>query len=134
MMSLSFLMMVLCMLYPPAPQYIVVMIPFLVYFGVTADSRYYHSWIILAVSAFLFIPATNAQVLLTLAEWTPLLSVDAVMGVFDFYQNTLFGITYMDLQYYIGGALQYIGIVSVLLLYLEGSGYLRFGRGVPETA
>lgn len=129
MMSSSFLMMVLCMMYPPAPQYVVVMIPFLVYFAVASDSRFYHSWLILAVSAFLFVPITNGSVLMTLAEWTPVISVDTAMGLFDWYQNTLFGMTYMDIQYYVGGAIQYIGIASALLIYLDNAGALRFLQG-----
>ena len=126
MMSSSFLMMVLCMMYPPTPQYVVVMIPFLVYFAVADDSRFYHSWLILAVSAFLFIPVTNGSVLMTIAEWTPVMSVDTAMGLFDWYQNTLFGVTYIDIQYYVGGALQYIGIASALLIYLDNAGALGF--------
>jgi hypothetical protein len=129
MMSSSFLMMVLCMMYPPAPQYVVVMIPFLVYFAVASDSRFYHSWLILAVSAFLFVPITNGSVLMTLAEWTPVISVDTAMGLFDWYQNTLFGMTYMDIQYYVGGAIQYIGIASALLIYLDNAGALGFLQG-----
>ena len=125
MMSASFLMMVLCMMYPPAPQYVVVMIPFLVYFAAAEDGRYYNSWLILAVSAFLFVAVTNGSVLMTLAEWTTVMSVDAAMGLFDWYQNTLFGVTYMDIQYYVGGALQYIGIASALLIFLDGAGLLR---------
>jgi len=120
-----FLVLVLCMLYPPAPQYVVVMLPFLAYHLVVTDRRYSVSWLILAVSAFLFVPITNGLVLMTLAEWTPLLSVDTAMGIFDWYQNTVFGLTYMDVQYYTGGAIQYAGILAALAVYVTGSKWMK---------
>ena len=40
----AFFTMAMCMLYPPTPQYIIVIIPFLVYWIVVNDERYLDSW------------------------------------------------------------------------------------------
>lgn len=114
-----FIILAACMLYPPAPQYVVITIPFLVYAAVTLSRKYLIPWVLLAVSAFLFVPATQGLTLMTLAEWTSLIDVNTAVGLFEWYQNTVFGLTYMDVQYFFGGAIQYCGVLAVMALLLK---------------
>ena len=118
-LNTMFLVLLICMLYPPAPQYVVVLIPFLVYVSLISSAEYLRPWMIISISAFLFVPATQGLTLMTLAEWTSLIEIDTAMGIFSWYQNTLFGLTYMDIQYFSGGILQYAGILLALLIVFK---------------
>lgn len=111
-----FITVALCMLYPPAPQYMVLLIPFLAYM-ICIDKKFMLSWKVFFFSAFLFIGMTNALLFTPLAVWTNLISIESVVYVFNLFQTTIGPLTLMDIQYIIAGTIQYVGIL--LLVWSE---------------
>ncbi len=109
----------ICMLYPPAPQYVVLLVPFLAIMA-AQDRRYMLPWWVLSISAVLFLTPTNADMLLPIAAWTDLLSVDAVMDVFKAFRTSIGPFTIMDIHYVAGGVLQYAALaIAAVLLFKE---------------
>ncbi len=112
-----FAVVLFCLLYPPAPQYVVLLVPFLAFMA-AQDRRYMLPWWVLSVSAFVFLTPTNADMLLPIAVWTDLLSVESVMNAFNAFRTSLGPFTVMDLHYAVGGVLQYSSLILALLTLL----------------
>ena len=124
LMFYSFLMMALCMIYPPTPQYIVVLIPFLIYWTVVEDHRYIVSWWMISLFGLFFALSSNFLVLLPLAAWTEAIDVGTLSEFFaafvlgDFPVSAAWSI--------IGGTLTYLGILSVFWI-MFGEDIRRIG-------
>ena len=113
-----FAVVLFCLLYPPAPQYVVLLVPFLAFMA-AQDRRYMLPWWMLSISAFVFLTPTNADMLLPIAAWTDLLSVESVMDVFNAFRTSLGPFTVMELHYAIGGIIQYSSLILALLTLLR---------------
>ncbi len=109
----------ICLLYPPAPQYAVILVPFLAVVA-AQDRRYMTPWWVLSIASVVFLTPTNADMLLPLAAWTDLLSVESAMEAFRAFRTSLGPFTVMDLYYVAGGALLYLSIaIAALMLFKE---------------
>ena len=107
-----------CMLYPPAPQYVVTLVPLIAcYLSMKGTSLI--PWILLAIAGIVFIPVTNGLMLMTLAEWTSLISLDTAVAIMEFYQTSVGGSSIMMIQYILGGALQYIALLMIFVSLLR---------------
>lgn len=115
MMRFCFLLLTMCMLYPPAPQYMISMLPFLVYWAVVEDGKCALSWKIISFASIFFITTSNALLLLPLAAWTNLISVDTVAGLLQWF-SAGGGFTPGLVWMVFGGVMTYIGIVSIFLI------------------
>ena len=110
----------LCLIYPPTTQYMVIIVPFLAIWTASSDSRYVYSWIIMAVGSLIYVYTTNTLTLMPVAAWTDLISMDTVLGIFEWTNNTMIGpVSLRSLQFIVGGVLQCIGVVSVLYIMFE---------------
>jgi hypothetical protein len=107
-----------CMLYPPAPQYVVTLVPLIACYLAMKGTGLI-PWVLLAIAGIMFIPVTNGLMLMTLAEWTSLISLDTAVAIMEFYQTSVGGLSIMMIQYILGGALQYIALLMVFVSLLR---------------
>lgn len=114
--SMCFLMMVVCMLYPPTPQYLVIIVPFMAIAIGMGNVGCMKGYILIGIADVLFPIICNSPLLLSLAEWTNLISVDTVMAIHNLFNAPIGGITLRHILYLGVGVFQYIGIL-VLLRY-----------------
>ena len=105
---------VLMFLYPPTPQYLVLLIPFLTIYVMVADRGYLRPLVWIAVFAALYILANNFTLLLTLACDSNLIQVATVVSLSDALAP------YWSLLFYGMGALQYLGILYLAYLMYRG--------------
>lgn len=113
---MCFLMMTVCMLYPPTPQYLVIIVPFMVMVIGMGNRMCRKGYVLISIAVIVFVMICNGPLLLSLAEWTDLISVDTVMAVHNLFNVSIGGITLRHLLYLGVGIFQYIGIL-VLLWY-----------------
>ena len=117
-------------LYPSTPQYILLLAPFLIMQIVLMDHRYRIPYIILAVGTTMFALGGNATFLLSVAGFTDLVSMDAVLAGTDWFLTPgWLGIAPISVIYYGGGVLQYIGTILVLAVYAK----MRSGSGTSAV-
>ncbi len=106
--------------YPPAPQYLVLLIPFLAIFIVTKDHMFKWSWLLVSAGGLCFILAGNYVLLMSLGAFTDLMSLDHIMEMVKSFQTpALMGFSPMSIMYYVGGAVQYLGILSVFWYFIK---------------
>jgi hypothetical protein len=107
-------------LYPPTPQYLVLLVPFLAIFIVTRDSKFKWSWILVSLGGTIFLLASSFTLLMSLGEFTNIVSVDYLVSMIQWAQSSgSLGIPPMYLVYIIGGVIEYVGILSVVVLILK---------------
>lgn len=113
-------------LYPAVPQYLVLLVPFLVYLMVTSNRRYMISWILLSIGVTVFVFAYNFTLILSLGAYTGLVPMDFILSMAAGFQTPLVGqFSAMSIIYLVGGMIQYAGVVSVLWIYFDLSPRLR---------
>lgn len=114
LMTGSFLAMAICMLYPPTPQYIIILMPFLVYWAVVCDRRYMRCWGAISISGFIFSLSSTFLLLLPIAAWTGLLDTSWLASLFAI---TLDGsLSLASLWSTVFGALTYFSILSIFAI------------------
>ena len=87
---------------------------------VLTDRRYRIPYIVLAVGTTMFALGGNATFLLSVAGFTDLVSMDAVLAGTDWFLTPgWLGIAPISVIYYGGGVLQYIGTILVLAVYAK---------------
>ncbi len=106
-----------CMMYPPAPQYLIVLIPFLAYWIAVEDRRCMIGWVLVSIGAVLFFTLTNGSLLLPLAAWTDLLGVDTAVSILHAYMVE-WGLTPLAVHYVLAGVIQYAGIAVIVYFVL----------------
>lgn len=106
LMAGSMFVMACCMLYPPTPQYVVILIPFLAYWATTAENRYLRSWLLISIFTAIFALSSNLLTVMPIAAWTDLIDVDWLAGWFqtiadgDFSIITMWNIVFGSLTYF----------------------------------
>lgn len=101
----------LVFLYPPTPQYLVLLIPFLAVYVSTVNRSFLRPLIVISIAAAGYMLANNFTLLLTLAHDTGIISVDTVISLSDSFQPFWFAV------YYAFGVIQSLGVFY--LAYLE---------------
>jgi uncharacterized membrane protein len=122
----------LIFLYPSTPQYILVLLPFLIYHMVVRDTGFKLQYAVLTFGSTMFALSSNAMLFLSAAA-AGLVSIDWVMPLADAFQQSLFlGITGMDILYFGGGVIQYIATVMMVIgLYMRLRNKARSSDAVP---
>jgi hypothetical protein len=124
----STLMIAFLFIYPPAPQYVVLLIPFLAMCIATADGRLKVGWALISIGGIGFILSGNFVLFLSMGTFTDMMSLEYIMSMISWFQTpAVFGVSPMAVLYYTFGAIQYIGIVVVFLLLLKDT---RIGTGI----
>jgi hypothetical protein len=95
------------------------MLPFLAYWAVTVDRRLLKPWVILSIGATLFSLTGTFTLLLSFGAYGGM-PIDTVVSLIDWYGSASFGIPIKDLIYFSTAAFQYIGILSVLWVLVDG--------------
>jgi len=111
-------------LYPPLPQYVLLLLPFVI-FAFMKDARYKLPLILLMIGTTIVTIAGGPMNLAALAAYTDLIDMGSVMGMVRAVNSTFLGFTTIQIFGFIGYAIQYIGILSVL--------WIRFGERIKET-
>ena len=121
-------------LFPPTPQYLVLLIPFLAIYISIWDQRFKWGWLIISVGGLLFVLAGNYVLLLSLGAFTDMMSLEQIMsGVQWFHTPGLLGLTPKVALYVGTGALQYVGIALVVVMMLRDYSIKRKGRNDEDT-
>lgn len=106
-------------LYPSTPQYMLLLFPFMILWYVLYDRSIKGPILLMMVGTTLFSLASNFTLLLSLANYTDLLNVSDLMRWVDMYQQPVFGLSLMGWQYYLGGVLQWVSVVWLLVILLN---------------
>ncbi len=106
-------------LYPSAPQYVLLIFPFMIMWYVIYDHSIKRPIVLMMVGTTVFSLASNFTLLLSLANYSNLVSVPALLAWIDAYQQPFLGLSLMSWQYYIGGILQWASIAWLLVILLN---------------
>ncbi len=107
-------------LYPPTPQYLILLIPFLTVYAVTVDRRFTRPLFLICIAATGYILANSFTLLLTFAHDTGIISVEAVVSWSDGFQP-MWGFVY-----------HFFGVMqSLSILYLA---YLIYRSRFPSDS
>ncbi|MBO5519597.1 MAG: hypothetical protein J5945_05600, partial [Candidatus Methanomethylophilus sp.] len=100
-------------LFPPTPQYLVLLIPFLTVYAIVSDKGFLRPLALIALFASMYILANNSTLLLTLACDSAFIAVETVVSVSDALAP------YWTILFYGAGILQYIAILYLAYLILK---------------
>ncbi len=123
----AFMIVTLCLVYPPTTQYMVLLVPFLAMWIGIEDRRYMLSWKVMAVGSMIYMFSSNALMFLSLAEWTNIISVDTLISIFLTLDWGLVSI--MNVMFVVGGIMQCASIILVLYIMFEYRIKAHFNRG-----
>jgi Predicted integral membrane protein len=117
-MDAALIIIAVLFLYPPLPQYVLLLLPFLL-FAMAFEKRYILPCILLFIGTTISAIAGGPTDLVSIAVFTDLISLDPLLGIIDGYTAPIFGDSPLILIGYVGSAIQYAGILFVL--------WVRFG-------
>ncbi|MDR0508484.1 MAG: EpsG family protein [Candidatus Methanoplasma sp.] len=113
------LMVAVLFLYPPLPQYTVLLIPFLVISITTVSTKLKWSWLMTSIGGAGIVFGSNLALLLSFGTFTGLISTEYIASVVCWLQTPIFtDLSPMSIFYSIPGTIQYAGIISVLLFFI----------------
>jgi len=102
----------------PAPQYLMIIIVFLAYHIVVSDRRYLRPWLIMTVGATIFaLTMNNFSIVTSLAAYTNLLDLGSVLGLMEWIQQPIFGVSALFLLITVTGLIEAIGIWYILWIW-----------------
>jgi hypothetical protein len=108
-------------LWPPAPQYLLITLPFLICFIVMFDKRFILPFIVITTAALFHDLVThNFSVLMSLAAYTDLLDIGHVVSLVAWMQEPLvLGLSRQYTMMILAGAAEIIGVVIVILYWIR---------------
>lgn len=106
-------------LYPSAPQYVLLIFPFMILWYIIYDRSIKRPILLMMVGTTVFSLASNFTLLLSLANYSNLVSVPALLDLIDAYQQPFLGLSLMSWQYYVGGVLQWVSVAWLLVMLLN---------------
>ena len=118
LMDASLIIVTVLFLFPPLPQYVLLLLPFLL-FAMAFDKRYLTPCILLFIGTTISAIAGGPTDLVSIAVFTDLIPLDPLLGIIEGYTAPVFGGSPLILVGYFGSAIQYAGILFVL--------WIRFG-------
>ncbi|MDR3283228.1 MAG: glycosyltransferase 87 family protein [Candidatus Methanoplasma sp.] len=131
----ALLIVALVFIYPPTPQYLMLLIPFLAYYSVVADREFLRGWAVVSVGAAAFVLAGNFFHMLSFGAFLGPDQLAHIMELAAASQQTLFlGQSAMGIAYTLAGAVQYLGVLSVLYIFLRNHALSRKGPGLDDPA
>lgn len=125
-------------LYPSTPQYILLLLPFLIYLAITVDRRFWLSFVMIAFGSTMFAISCNFTLLLSLGAFTDIISVGTLMPLIDVFQIPMFmGMSWMEMIYYLGGITQYLATIYIFYVLYDRRRTQQRGKhskcDVPDT-
>ena len=125
LLSLTFAMFISIM-----PQYVLILMPFLIIVMLTSDGRMRLAWIVVSAGAMLTVLVSNNIMLLdTLAACTGIVSPGWVAKMAVAIETVrIGGYTLVTILGALGGVIECLGLVFILLLYLEDAAGSRIPR------
>ncbi len=125
-------------LYPSTPQYLQLMIPFLIFGILCMDRKFMRPFIVIFVGSTIFSLTRNFILLQSVAVYTDLVSYSTLIPLIELFQQPLlFGCSAMAIIELVGGILQYVGTLYIFyVLYKRkkesdtGVNYKRFISGL----
>ncbi|MCL1811773.1 MAG: glycosyltransferase family 39 protein [Methanomassiliicoccaceae archaeon] len=115
----SAIILTLIFLFPPTPQYLLILVAFLSIYIAASEKGLMRSWIILSVGGALFVFGSHFTLALSMGAFSDLVSLDSVMSLFDWFQASGSSFSPATILYLIGGVLEYIGILSIVLFFVR---------------
>ena len=116
----AFLALVCSMFMSFGPQYVIVMIPLLIFHIFTSDISYRKCWVIISVSTFIVaITYNNFSLLCSLAEYTSLVDTEWILSAMPVLEGKFFNMTYMEIIVFIFGAIECIGLLMILVFHFS---------------
>ena len=106
-------------LYPSAPQYILLLFPFMILWFVLCDPSIKRPIVLMIIGTTLFSVASNFTLLLSVANYTDFVSISGLLSLIDMYQRPVLGLSVMGWQYYAGGVMQLVSTVWLLVILLK---------------
>ncbi|WP_148305847.1 DUF2029 domain-containing protein [Candidatus Methanoplasma termitum] len=108
-------------LYPPLPQYLVFLLPFLVIYISIRNGKFKWAWLLISIGGSLFILAANFSILMPAGAFTELTSSGHIMSLIDWFQQPIImSYSATNLLLYVSGVIQYLGILAIMgLLGIE---------------
>jgi hypothetical protein len=104
----------------PAPQYLMIILVFLIYHIVISDKRYLWPWLIMTIGATIYaFVMNNFSILTSLAAYTDLLDLNWVLGIMEWIQQPVFGTSALFLLITVTGLIEAAGIWYILLIWLR---------------
>ncbi len=114
-------------IYPSTPQYVLYAAPLLIIAAICIDRAYWIPLTILMVGTTEFELCSSASLLTSLMEYSDILSYDTWYSFNKWLIDTeILGINMYNVLSYIGGTLQFIGVLSAICLLLRK--YIPFER------
>ncbi|WP_400202454.1 hypothetical protein, partial [Candidatus Methanarcanum hacksteinii] len=104
-------------LYPATPQYMLLITPFLIMQMILMDRRFRVPYLILCVGTTMFALSGNAVDLMSLAEFSNIIDIDTVLWAIDVFQTDFLGVNGMEVLYYGGGIIQYMGTIAIFVTF-----------------
>jgi len=102
------------------PQYVIVMIPFLIIHIFTSDISYRKCWIIVSVSTFaVALTYNNFSLLCSIAEYTSLVDPEWILSAMPVLEGMLFNMTYMEIIVFIFSMIECGGLIMILMFHFS---------------
>ena len=104
------------------PQYVIVMIPLLVFHIFTSDISYRKCWILISVSTFVVaLTYNNFSLLCSIAEYTSLVDTEWILSAMSVLEGMLFNMTYMEIIVFIFSTIECIGLFMIFVFHFSDS-------------
>ena len=101
------------------PQYVIVMLPFLIFYILVEEKSYFKCWVIISFAAFISAFAlNNFSLLCSLAVYTGIVSPEWVVSSMQFLETGM-GFNIINIISSVAAILQYFGILLILILFFE---------------
>ena len=118
MLDAMFVIVTILFIYPPLPQYILLLLPFLIFMAVS-NKRYMLPLILLMIGTTLATAQGGPIDLVAIGAFTDILSLDSLLPMIDAYTTPIFGIPLIKIVGGIGLVIQYAGILTILWIRFE---------------
>ena len=107
-------------LYPPLPQYVVLLIAFLVCYMSISNLKLKLSWLLLSIGSAGFVLGGNFTLLMSLASFTDIISLEYVSSMVMAMQEPIFlAFNTTDILYGVFAVIQSVGIVLILRAFIQ---------------
>ena len=120
------LTMTIILCWGPSPQYLLILLPFLIMYVLITDRKYMTPLVIISIGATIFaFSFTTFSILMSLGAYTDIISLDTVIGLMEWAHAEIWGISVQRILFAVGGAMEVIGIWLILLYWYRDSGGLK---------
>ncbi len=128
--AITALMLTACtiFLWPPTPQYVIVIVPILAIFVVTVDRSFIKPFLLFGTMMMLYqLTLGNISMLYTIGSYTNLIGSDILVGLLDFFHGT--SVIIPTAIKMIVGPLSYLTIIYIIYYWLKKNNWGRINEG-----